>query len=147
MKQTFLSILLMLLPMLASADAVQIGGIWYNLVAKGKLAEVTSNPNKYSGSVVIPPSVTYNGEPYSVTSIGSKAFESCSGLTSVTIGNSVKSIGDRAFLYCSGLTSITIPSSVTSISNWSFSGCSGLTSITIPNSLTSISEGAFSDCI
>ena len=36
MKQTFLSILLMLLPMMASADAVEIGGIWYNLVAKAK---------------------------------------------------------------------------------------------------------------
>ena len=36
MKQTFLAILLMLLPMLASADAVEIGGIWYNLVAKAK---------------------------------------------------------------------------------------------------------------
>ena len=52
MKQTFLSILLMLLPMMASADAVEIGGIWYNLVAKAKEAEVTKNPNgTYSGDV------------------------------------------------------------------------------------------------
>ena len=33
-------------------------------------------------------------------------FHSCSGLTSVTIGNSVTSIGYRAFYNCSGLTSI-----------------------------------------
>ncbi|SNU05699.1 Leucine rich repeat-containing protein, partial [Prevotellaceae bacterium MN60] len=31
----------------------------------------------------------------------------CSGLTSVTIGNSVTSIGNRAFYDCSGLTSVT----------------------------------------
>ncbi len=33
-------------------------------------------------------------------------YRACSGLTSVTIGNSVTSIGDRAFDGCSGLTSI-----------------------------------------
>ena len=45
MKKVLLSILLMLLPMLASADAVEIDGIWYNLVPKAKEAEVTKNPN------------------------------------------------------------------------------------------------------
>ena len=35
------------------------------------------------------------------------AFYNCSGLTSVTIGNSVTSIGDYAFYNCTGLTSIT----------------------------------------
>ena len=38
--------------------------------------------------------------PNSVTSIGSSAFASCSGLTSVTIPNSVTSIGDKAFYCC-----------------------------------------------
>ncbi len=36
------------------------------------------------------------------------AFSDCSGLTSITIGNSVTSIGDSAFIGCSGLTSITV---------------------------------------
>lgn len=38
-----------------------------------------------------------------MTSIGSSAFYGCSGLTSVTIGNSVTSIGSGAFSNCSGL--------------------------------------------
>ena len=38
-----------------------------------------------------------------MTSIGDAAFSECSGLTSVTIGNSVTSIGDYAFSYCSKL--------------------------------------------
>ena len=53
--------------------------------------------------------------PSGVTSIGVRAFEGYSGLTSVTIPNSVTSIGDAAFSGCSGLTSVTIPNSVTNI--------------------------------
>ena len=101
------------------------------------------------------------------------------GCKNTTIPNSVTSIGDRAFASCSGLTSVTIPNSVTSIGGYAFSGCSGLTSVTvdknngtydsrnncnaiietstnklivgcnntiIPNSVTSIGEFAFSDC-
>lgn len=78
-------------------------------------------------------------------SIGSGAFQYCSGLTSVTIPNSVTSIGNSAFFGCFGLTSVTIPNSVTSIGSGAFSS-SGLTSITIPNSVTSIRAGAFSEC-
>ena len=84
--------------------------------------------------------------PNSVTSIGSCAFDDCSGLTSVTIPNSVTSIGNSAFSGCSGLTSVTIPNSVTSIGNSAFSGCSNLTSVSIGNSVTSIGISAFYDC-
>ncbi len=148
MKQTFLSILLMLLSMMASAETVEIDGIWYNLIPKGKLAEVTENPNgsKYSGSIEIPASVTYNEVKYSVTSIGNQAFSWSIGLTSVTIPNGVTSIGWGAFEGCIGLTSVTIPNSVTSIGNLTFDGCIGLTSVTIPNSVTSIGSSAFSGC-
>ena len=82
----------------------------------------------------------------SVTSIGSWAFRDCTGLTSITIGNSVTSIGESAFLDCSSLTSVTIGNSVTRIGLGAFDGCTGLTSITIPDSVTSINLYAFSGC-
>ena len=53
----------------------------------------------------------------------------CTGLTSVTIGNSVTGIGYDAFRDCTGLTSVTIPNSVTYIGDLAFSGCTGLTSV------------------
>ena len=131
------------------ASDTQVDGIWYDFDSSTKTASVTyrgSAYSEYSGSVVIPETVTYNGTTYSVTSIGSYAFYGCSSLTSVTIPNSVTSIGDDAFNGCSSLTSVTIGESVTSIGNHAFSWCSSLTSITIPNSVTSIGSYAFFGC-
>ena len=114
-----LLILAMLMPMMVNADPVEINGIYYNLTSPN-IAEVTSNPNKYSGSVTIPETVTYGEVEYSVTSIGDYAFDDCFGLTSITIPNSVTSIGFGAFRNCSGLTSITIPNSVFVIADRAF---------------------------
>ena len=126
----------------------KVDGIYYNLNNDDKTASVTSSSinNKYVGIIIIPESITYSGTTYSVTSIGDFAFSLCSGLTSVTIGNSVTSIGGFAFNDCSGLTSVTIPNSVTSIGDSAFKSCSGLTSVTIGNSVTSIGKFAFYYC-
>ena len=128
----------------ASAYDFQVDGIYYQI--NGEEVAVVRGNKIYSGTVIIPPSVSSIGNSYSVTSIGSGAFWLCSGLTSVTIPESVDSIGSGAFFGCSGLTSITIPESVESIGEYAFSECSGLTSITIPNSVTSIGEYAFFRC-
>ena len=82
----------------------------------------------------------------SVTSIGDMVFSGCSGLTSVTIGNSVTTIGIYAFKGCSSLTSVTIGNSVTVVGADAFRGCSSLTSVTIPNSVTAIGMRAFGNC-
>ena len=130
----------------AFAYDVEVDGIYYKLITKIKVAEVTNGDNNYSGDITIPSSINVNEVEYSVTSIGENAFYYCRGLTSVTIPNSVTSIDACAFSGCSSLTSVTIPNSVTSIGDLAFSDCSGLTSITIPNSVTSIGHHAFSDC-
>ena len=95
----------------------------------------------YTCSALI--SVTF---PNSVTTIGEGAFEGCSALTSVTIPNSVTKISGRAFGRCSSLTSVTIPNSVTEIGGNAFYWCERLTSISIPNSVTEIGCSAFEDC-
>ena len=138
----------MLLPMTASAEIVEIDGICYNLITKGYVAEVSKKTNNYyyTGSVVIPEKVEYEGNVYSVTSIGNSAFCYCGELNSVTIPYSITGIGNKAFEECRSLTSITIPNSVTSMGKYIFYGCTSLTTITISNSLTSIEDYAFSCC-
>ena len=131
---------------LAYAYDVVVDGIYYNLVAQEKTAEVTSGYYRYTGEITIPETITVGEEVYNVTSIGEESFYYCRSLTSVTIPNSVTSIGLSAFANCTRLTSVTIPNSVTSIGYSTFSGCSSLTSVTFPNSVTSIGVWAFSDC-
>ena len=143
MKKRLLSIILLALPLLASAFDCKVDDIYYNLIPKGNAAEVTSGVDKYTGDVVIPEKFTYEGVEYSVTSIGGSAFSSCTSLTSVTIPNSVTSIGNYAFYECTGLTSVDIPNSVINIENNAFTFCSALTSVTIPNSVIIIGNQAF----
>ena len=175
MKKIFTFFLVLAASMgIVYASGTQVDGIWYDFDSSTKTASVTypgddasHYEKKYTGNVVIPSSVTYNGITYSVTSIGINAFYDCSSLTSVTIPNSVTSIGSYAFYDCSSLTSVTIPNSVTrigyeafydcssltsvtisatSIGSSAFSYCSSLTSVTIGESVTSIGEDAFQDC-
>jgi len=64
-----------------------------------------------------------------VTSIGHRAFDTCTGLTSITLPGSLISIGEGAFAQCHGLESITIPDSVTNIGAGAFASCGNLKNI------------------
>ena len=81
----------------ASAYDVEVDGIYYNLIPKAKIAEVTKGDNKYEGDITIPSSIKVNDTEYSVTSIRAFTFQECLGLKSITIPNSVTNIGDWAF--------------------------------------------------
>ena len=168
-KHWLMTAAMLLCSVAASAETVEIDGIWYNLVSKTKQAAVISNPNgkKYSSFITIPSCITYGDLEYCVTSIGS-AFSGCTNLVSVTLPESVTLIGDFAFSGCTSLRSLTLPNGITSIGERAFYNCKalaffnlceGLTSIgveafygsyiqvvTIPVGLTSIGERAFYGC-
>lgn len=98
-NKVLLFVLLLMMPSLSSlAFDVEIDGIYYNIISKGNVAEVTYAANvKYSGAVEIPASIMYNGEEYPVVAIGEYAFESCHSLKYVSIPKSVTEIGEEAF--------------------------------------------------
>ena len=123
-----------------------LDGLLYTLDWDKMEASVARGKNDYLSVLEIPESIVCYGKDFQVTSIGDRAFESCTSLTSVTVPYTVTQIGDRAFSGCSKLTNITIPASVTSIGASAFSYCRKLTSIAIPNSVTYIGGGAFYYC-
>ena len=127
-------------------DGMQEGDIIYNFDKNNKTAEVKGVSSDYKGKIIIPETVTHDGDEYTVTKIGNKAFYACSELISVTIPNGVTSIGNDAFYNCVSLISLDIPGSVTSIGQDAFGYCSSLASLNISNGVTNIGQHAFSSC-
>lgn len=125
-------------------------GIYYNINHITGTAEVTYADgyyNSYSGQIVIPSSVNYNGRTYEVGGIGESAFRNCSGLSAVTIGENVTTIGKRAFLNCTSLSAVEIPGAVTEVGDYAFAQCDNLEEVTFGNDAPIvIGIGAFMRC-
>ena len=119
-------------------------GIYYNLLNETSVEVTYAKYTYYVDCVTIPSTVEHDGNTYSVTTIGEKAFRTCIDLTSVLIPSSVTTIKKSAFERCIGLTNVTIPESVTEIGGSAFERCTGLTSVNILNSV--IGESMFLDC-
>ena len=109
------------------ANEVSIDGIYYRL--SGNEAEAYGAESDIS-ELIIPESVSYNGNTYNVTSIPEGAFMDFPNLTSVTIGNNVTSIGQYSFFYCENLNTLTLGRSLTSIAG-AFLRCPNITTLTI----------------
>ena len=129
MKKQLLLFVIILLPIVANADSVEIDGIWYELISKGNAAKVISNPDiniKYAGDIVIPSKVLYGETEYDVKYINKSAFEDCTNLKSIRIPNSVSTIDEFTFYDCINLHTVYIPSSITVIEDYAFDGCGNL---------------------
>ena len=134
-------------------------GIYYKAVSDGSTDVKVTNSEyndlivintSYSGGVVIPATVEYNGTTYTVVEIGDRAFGSHNpnnnpGLTSVSIPVGVKKIGLHAFAGCSDLNAVSLPEGLESIDVWAFVDLPQLANLHLPASLKKIySNPAFS---
>ena len=101
-----------------------------------------------TGEITIPSTVPYKGKEYPVAYIGPKAFSGCFGITGpLIIPDTVTLISNLAFNSCSSLTSVTIGNSVATRGQWAFRGCEELSGkLSLPSSLTTIGAGAFAEC-
>ena len=96
--------------MLGRAYDFKVNGIYYNYNANNQTAIVTydgtgsngdnSDPYRYTGKVVIPSTVTYNGRTLTVASLSRDAFYNCKQLTEVVMPNTIQEIGNDCFYDC-----------------------------------------------
>lgn len=91
--------------------------------------------------IVIPSS--YDGLP--VRAVGVNAFANAK-IESVRIPGSVKRIGGSAFQGCSGLKKVVLGEGIETVGDYAFDGCGSLEEVTLPASLRSVAWGGFSEC-
>ncbi len=160
MRKQLLLLVMMLLPMVASADAVEINGIYYNLSTEEFTATVISNPQKYSGDIVIPDNIKYADNYYTVNSIGELSFNGCIDLTSISLPQSLNRVEKYAFEGCINLKEVHI-SDIQSWCSASFEDLSSnplyyahklfvngneIQNLIIPNGTLSIARYVFNGC-
>lgn len=175
LKKLLIALLLIGSAIVANAYDFEVDQIFYKInTADTTTVSVTyqttyDKGKSYRGDVVVPSTVTYNGNTYTVTKIGNHACNKCDSLTSFVIPNTVTEIEYSGFENCTMLTHIEFPESLTTIGSSAFLNCSSLsdvvftetlktigpssfrgaplTSIYIPRNVTDIGAGAFSGCV
>lgn len=70
---------------------------------------------------------------YTLTDIGSNAFEGCGNLQRITLPHTVKNIGSGAFRNCGSLQSVNIPATVENVNLDAFDGCNNLRELIVGN--------------
>lgn len=114
----------------------EVGGLWYEYYDGPNLARVIPDPDgsKYGGNISIPGQIEYGGITYSVVQIGARAFDECTDLKSVTLGEGIEYIAAFAFYNCPNLESITFSSTMKSFDtgNPVFTRCPKLEIVTTP---------------
>lgn len=136
MKKLFTLLLLSLFTHI-EANNILLNGICYSInnntasVANGYFNQGNYVIIEYSGDIVIPESIEYEGQTYSVTTIADCAFQRCSALTSIGLPTNLETIGAYAFEDCIGLTNINIPRNVKSINEKAFYNCTEIEKITV----------------
>ena len=113
-----------------------------------KLAKITISPSVTK----IAPYLFYKNAAITMTElpkvkeIGRSAFEECSKLTTLNLGQALEIVGDCAFQNCTNVTKLTFPDATTAIGSSAFARCSSVTEITVGQGLKSVGDYSFFDC-
>lgn len=133
----------------APAWELTSGGIYYSRIdgADHEMAVVPAREwgeSLYSGDVVVPETVYFEGENYRVTMMADSAFWQ-SAVTAVQLPNSITRIGRAALAQCDQLTSVTLPLGLTRLSNNMLAG-SAITALAVPEGVQVVGRDALRDC-
>lgn len=122
----------------AMAQDFSVDGYYYYINEDGVSVSFTQDQYQawidgvgtYTGDIVIPSEVTYEGTTYPVTCVLDYAFFQCYDVTSVTMPNSITEIGDCAFYRCTGLKTVVLEAPyISKIMDEAFYGCENLTTL------------------
>lgn len=122
---------------------VTIDGIKY-YIENGE-ATIAVQDETLSGDIVIPESISYDGNNYTVVRATNGAFQN-TDITGITLPNSITSLGNSCFKFCNNLTSVKLPDNITSLGDYTFMGCSDLSVIELPKKLISLGVSCFLNC-
>ena len=143
MKKIILTCLAAAMTLAGSAqETATIDGITYLL--DGGKASVMQQKG-LTGDIVIPETVRYGGDDYTVTTVQNNAF-SGNDITGVVLPNTVTVMGSSCFSSCSKLVSADLPDNITSLGGNSFSFCYSLKSVDLPEALVSLGDMCFESC-
>ncbi len=143
---------------LANAQEFTVDNLKFKIISTKKIVSLIGYQEKPTGDFIIPETVEYENETYSIKKIESNTFAGCTDLITVTIPKSVKLINPFVFSDCTSLISINVDQN-----NTTFSSIDGVllkyketlivyppgkpnTEYTIPNSVREIEIGAFESC-
>ena len=129
----------------------------FNVTAIGDGIFGTFEPD-YITSVTVPESVTevgayvFEGFPVelnvlgTLTALGEGAFDGCTYLKSIKLGEGITAIPFAAFSNCTSLKSVAIPEGVELIDENAFKDCASTVTIVLPASVKTIGDSAFHGC-
>lgn len=163
----FFTTALVFIGLCASAQTFKTDdGLSYTVTsAADKTVEVAKPTPAYAiENVTIPATVTNGGVTYTVTGIadqafmsnstivslkisdgvkkiGKSAFQGCSKLEKVDMGNTIETLGDNAFFTSSKIQTLVLSKTVKTIGKWGLRGMSGLVSLTLSDDLEAVSDG------
>ena len=134
MKKTFSLLLVLFCSLSLCAEKFEYNEIFYNTINDSTAEVHFQTWWGFSGyqhdTIVIPPTVDYNGRTYRVVGIVQSAFIDFTSLITVSIPNTVTTIGISAFANCTNLSKVLIPSSVQTIGSAAFAYCTSLKEVT-----------------
>ena len=131
----------------------EVNGICYGF-APPRYAYVThhgewageATDRTYSGNLVVPSEISYNGRTYTVTSVGENAFAGCDELVSVQFPSTIRAVSSCAFLGCTNLQQVSLPATILAFGGFAFTGCTSLQQITLPRHTELVDSLTFYCC-
>lgn len=122
-------------------------GLNYTVLSDNeKTVKIKSPVSREIEKLIIPTSVSYESQTYTVVEIGADAFEDCVNLKEVEMPNTITILGYQTFGYCKALTSIKLSESLTELPEECFTHCYSLESISLPESVTILGQECFDSC-